>query len=481
MKYFVKVFFCMILVITIALAVMGYVLISHNFENALSREKARVLEEYQLLKFSLQAGMINAVEQGAVLEEVLSEIAGQTAQLAPENNLFAIYTDQFSVLQSSFPREYDFSQIATKQEDKLYYTTASIGETTHMLVSGYFEQSDMQLYLSVGRDIGAVLEEQQAQMKDYMIIYGIILCTSAVVLSVVSFLLTRPIGLLTQAAARIADGHYSERVYSRSHDEIGMLAQSFNKMAENVEEKIYALELNARQKEDFVANFAHELKTPLTSVIGYADMIYSKQCDAQTVHMAAGYILSEGMRLESLSFKLMELIVLGKQDFLLEEMPARELMEDIVHTLAPFMQEKQVLLTWQAEPCYVWAEYDLVKTMILNLADNAAKADSTQIHIRGSVVGHRYEICIEDDGCGIPEEELSRITEAFYMVDKARSRGQHGAGLGLAIAAKIAAIHGTRLNYSSAVGQGTTVRFSLPMQRRKHKRKRAGQNETRRQ
>ena len=282
MKYFVKVFFCMILVITIALAVMGYVLISHNFENALSREKARVLEEYQLLKFSLQAGMINAVEQGAVLEEVLSEIAGQTAQLAPENNLFAIYTDQFSVLQSNFPREYDFSQIATKQEDKLYYTTASIGETTHMLVSGYFEQSDMQLYLSVGRDIGAVLEEQQAQMKDYMIIYGIILCTSAVVLSVVSFLLTRPIGLLTQAAARIADGHYSERVYSRSHDEIGMLAQSFNKMAENVEEKIYALELNARQKEDFVANFAHELKTPLTSVIGYADMIYSKQCDAQS-------------------------------------------------------------------------------------------------------------------------------------------------------------------------------------------------------
>ena len=66
---------------------------------------------------------------------------------------------------------------------------------------------------------------------------------------------------------------------------------------------------------------------------------------------------------------------------------------------------------------------DLVKTMILNLADNAAKADSTQIHIRGSVVGHRYEICIEDDGCGIPEEELSRITEAFYMVDKARSQG----------------------------------------------------------
>ena len=141
-----------------------------------------------------------------------------------------------------------------------------------MLVSGYFEQSDMQLYLSVGRDVGVVLEEQQAQMQDYMIIYGIILCISAVALSGISFLLTRPIGLLTKAAGRIADGHYSERVYSRSHDEIGMLAQSFNKMAENVEEKIYALELNARQKEDFVANFAHELKTPLTSVIGYADM-----------------------------------------------------------------------------------------------------------------------------------------------------------------------------------------------------------------
>lgn len=476
MKYFVKVFFCMILVITIALALMGYVLISHNFENALSREKARVLEEYQLLKFSLQAGMINAAEQGAILEEVLSDIADQTAKLVPEGNLFAVYTENYSIWESNFPFAYSFSEIATQQTDKLYYTMDEIGGTTHMLVSGYFEQSDMQLYLSVGRDVGVVLEEQQAQMQDYMIIYGIILCISAVALSGISFLLTRPIGLLTKAAGRIADGHYSERVYSRSHDEIGMLAQSFNKMAENVEEKIYALELNARQKEDFVANFAHELKTPLTSVIGYADMLYSKQCDEETIHMAAGYILSEGMRLEALSFKLMELTVLGKQDFLLQEMPARELLEDVIHTLAPVMREKQILLTCQAEQRYIWAEYDLMKTMILNLIDNAAKADSTHIHIRGGVVRRRYEICIEDDGCGMAKEELSRITEAFYMVDKARSRGQHGAGLGLAIAVKIAKIHGTRLEYTSEIGRGTSVRFSLPMERmvrKNDKRKRA--------
>ena len=183
----------MILVITVALALMGYVLISHNFENALSREKARVLEEYQLLKFSLQAGMINAAEQGAILEEVLSDIADQTAKLVPEGNLFAVYTENYSIWKSNFPLAYSFSEIATQQTDKLYYTMDEIGGTTHMLVSGYFEQSDMQLYLSVGRDVGVVLEEQQAQMQDYMIIYGIILCISAVALSGISFLLTRPI------------------------------------------------------------------------------------------------------------------------------------------------------------------------------------------------------------------------------------------------------------------------------------------------
>ena len=91
-------------------------------------------------------------------------------------------------------------------------------------------------------------------------------------------------------------------------------------MADSITEKMDALELAVRQREDFVASFAHEIKTPMTSIIGYADMLYQKEMKPQEVQEAAGYILNEGMRMEALSFKLLELITLERQEFLLEEM-----------------------------------------------------------------------------------------------------------------------------------------------------------------
>ena len=83
--------------------------------------------------------------------------------------------------------------------------------------------------------------------------------------------------------------------------------------------------------------------------------------------------------------------------------------------------------------------------------------------VTGAVEGDRYLIRIDDDGRGIPADQLNRITEAFYMVDKSRSRREHGAGLGLALCARIAAIHGARLEYDTEEGQGTTVAIGLPV------------------
>lgn len=468
MKYFVKVFLCMILVVTIALALAGYFLISQNFEASVERENGRALEEYQLLKFTLQAGLISAAEQGDVSEDMVKTLASQTAQLAPEGNLTAIFIDiqdgqDLKKIFSDFPLDYDFNTLKQLQAGELGYITQKVNGRTLLVVSGYFEQNGVRLYLSTARNISEILAERQAQTRGYVVIYLIILCISAAVMFVISFFLTQPIKKLTQASARIADGHYSERAQVNSQDEIGALSSSFNAMAQTVEDKIHELEDNARQKEDFVANFAHELKTPLTSVIGYADMLYTKPCDQEMVKMASGYILGEGLRLEALSLKLMDLIVLGKQDFVLEEVASETLLEDISNTLLPLMRERKVVLEWTAQPDFVWVEYDLVKAMIMNLIDNASKADSTEVKLIGKRDERGYLVRVQDNGRGIPGKELARITEAFYMVDKARSRGQHGAGLGLAIASKIAALHQTSLQYESEVGKGTTVWFYLPV------------------
>ena len=106
-------------------------------------------------------------------------------------------------------------------------------------------------------------------------------------------------------------------------------------------------------------------------------------------------------------------------------------------------------------------EYDLFKTLLLNLADNAIKSGADTICILGRSMDTGYQIVISDNGCGIPEEEIARITEAFYMVDKSRSRKQHGAGIGLALASRIAQLHGAELKFESKLHHGTSVFVTL--------------------
>ena len=190
-------------------------------------------------------------------------------------------------------------------------------------------------------------------------------------------------------------------------------------------------------------------------------MIYQRELPRETVRDASWYIWNEGMRLEALSLKLMDLTVLGRQSFPLQEMAADELLQDVAEGMRPIFLERQVALRLEAEPAYIKVDYDLLKTLLINLMDNSMKAGCGRIALLGEVTEEGYRISVEDDGCGMEEEELSRITEAFYMVDKARSRQQHGAGLGLALAERIARVHGCELMFRSRKGEGTRVSFCL--------------------
>jgi signal transduction histidine kinase len=246
---------------------------------------------------------------------------------------------------------------------------------------------------------------------------------------------------------------------------VGQLAENFNQMAFAVEEKVQELSDSARQKEDFVANFAHELKTPLTSIIGYADRIYQKELPREEQKQAAWYIWNEGMRLESLSKKLMDLTVLNHKDFVLQELRADLLLLELETDVAYLMAEKGVTLACTAEAANIKVEYDLFKTLFLNLVDNSIKAGADHIMVTGTIKSEElqsnYMIQVEDNGNGIPKEEIGRITEAFYMVDKSRSRKLHGAGIGLALVKKIAEIHGADLAFESDGKSETIVSISL--------------------
>jgi signal transduction histidine kinase len=170
-------------------------------------------------------------------------------------------------------------------------------------------------------------------------------------------------------------------------------------------------------------------------------------------------IYSEGKRLESLSLKLMDLILLQKEQFQMELQDLGEMITEIKPALEIMAKEKGVVIVLDCEKGELPLERDLIKVLIFNLVDNALKASSPEqtITLRTYWRDGKYILAVIDQGIGIAEEDQDKIFEPFYMGDKSRTRSSNGAGLGLAICQNVAGIHGAVIRVNSNVQQGTTV------------------------
>lgn len=220
-------------------------------------------------------------------------------------------------------------------------------------------------------------------------------------------------------------------------------------------EKLQAL--NDRQSR-FVADLTHELKTPLTSMIGYADLLRSAPLDESRRRAAADAIYHESTRLESLSQQLLALQGLQTDGVTLGSVPVAAVFADVARSLpdaaldcdAPAgaaVRADRVLLA------------DLLRNLVLN-ALHAEPKDGT-VHLTCAEAGGQWQLTVRDNGCGIPAGALPHLTEPFYRVDKARARANGGSGVGLALCAEIAAAFGTKLEFESTPGEGTTVAICL--------------------
>ncbi|MDE6845135.1 MAG: HAMP domain-containing histidine kinase [Lachnospiraceae bacterium] len=460
MKLGAKIFLYITIFFSVAFLAGGYVLISYFYEITMEREIESAVEQYQYNKFVIQAHLIT---KGT---EWFEGAAGGNydigSAVSDMNDTVAIFSTDGLALVSEFPAETEFSGLLEDViPNKISYQFMKIRDKTYLLTAGVISHADTSVYLVTGTDVESVLKQYEQIIEKFGMVYGVTIGVGSLLIFGLSSFLTKPVKQLTYATKKIADGNYKERVAEGGRDEVGQLARNFNRMASAVEEKIQELSDGVRQREDFVANFAHELKTPLTSIIGYADRIYHKEMPREEQKQAAWYIWNEGMRLESLSLKLMDMTVLNHKDFILQEMNAQVLFQELTNDVKYLMNEKGVSFQCSVEGAYIDVEYDLFKTLFLNLIDNSIKAGATNIRVEGGRYEKDYVIQVCDNGSGIPAQEIKRITEAFYMVDKSRSRKQHGAGIGLALAEKIVQIHGGTLGFESDGSSWTKVGVRL--------------------
>ena len=212
-----------------------------------------------------------------------------------------------------------------------------------------------------------------------------------------------------------------------------------------------------------MADFSHEMKTPMTSIIGYADLLRSQVLTPDEQMDAANYIFSEGKRLEALGLKLLDMLSLDQSKLQLVPAHPADLVAGLLEHLKRLYAQKGIALQYRTEEGVCYLEPDLFKTLLVNLMDNARKAldSGGNIYVWQEMLPDGCRVRVLDNGRGIPPEALAHLTEAFYRVDKSRSRAQGGAGLGLSLCNEIVQLHGGTMQFESRVGNGTVVTVEL--------------------
>ena len=307
---------------------------------------------------------------------------------------------------------------------------------------------------------------------------NILFLMGAVMLSIMAFFLFQflnviflPLRQISSASAKIAGGDYNSRLPVRGKDEVASVAHNFNLMAEQVENQIHSLQDTAAQKQQFIDNFSHELRIPLTAVYGYAEYIQKAPVSEEERYECTEFIMSECRRLQNMADQLLNMALLRREEREYKDCSVADLLkqsEKIMHVRA---KEKRVRLSYvMSQNFYISGNMEQLLMLINNLTDNAVKASGPEEEVVISAYKKDSNIVVEikDHGIGMEPDEIPHIKEAFYRVDKARSRALGGTGLGLAICEKIVKLHHAELTFVSEPGKGTDVRLYFPQTVKEH-------------
>lgn len=221
-----------------------------------------------------------------------------------------------------------------------------------------------------------------------------------------------------------------------------------------------------KQKKQFTANVSHELKTPLTSIAGYAELIETGMAKPEDIKPFAGVIRKQALRLVSLSEDIIQLSQLEEsddEDMSFESVNLYEIAQRCVEALNINAINKCVTLNLTGEECYIRGKAQLVEELVYNLCDNAIRYNKENGNVTVTVtpLEKGASVSVKDTGIGIPKKYQERIFERFFRVDKSRSKATGGTGLGLAIVKHITQLHDAKLEISSEEGKGTEIIVSF--------------------
>lgn len=312
------------------------------------------------------------------------------------------------------------------------------------------------------------LSDLDREFRQLLFLFLGVSLAASTLLAIVLYLLLRrlntPLEKLRKATEGLAGGDFSARADESGNDEFSALAKDFNHMADQLNVHMQELQRTANEKQRMLDDLAHEMRTPLTSIHGYAEYIGSANISEEEKIDAAQYIMSESMRLKHISETLLDTAFVRENKI----MPSTLSVNEILHRTKEHFAERAAASGIELKICCE-QEFDIIGDEVLlelllsNLTENAIKA-TRKITERPRLVelgaikqGGEGVLFVRDNGIGMTEDQLAHVTEPFYRTDRSRSRGEGGTGLGLSLCARIVEAHHATLKFQSMPNKGTTV------------------------
>ena len=353
-------------------------------------------------------------------------------------------------------------EILKAKEDEKSFIIRTINNRKHAFVSSVVNLENRDFKLIISKDIQYVYTERINNYKFFIIIDFIMLIILSIGMYIISKKLTNPLVKLSNISKDIAKGKYNIRAEENNkNDEIGVLEHNFNLMIEVIENNIEELKYLNESKQRFIDSLNHEIKTPITSIIGYSELLLKNNVSEEIKIKALKYINSEAKRLETLNSTLLKLTLMREEKQNLKKVNLKDSIINVKNRLIYKMERKNINLNINMEDIDIWIDKGLLEILLTNIMDNSIKASDTNSRI--DIEGYynkdtdEYMLKIKDKGIGIPKEDLDKVLEPFYMVDKARTRKNNGIGLGLSICSEICNINNISLDIKSELNVGTEV------------------------
>lgn len=300
------------------------------------------------------------------------------------------------------------------------------------------------------------------KLKEYSILIKLNIIGGIFLLVIIYFIsddITKPIYSLISSMNEVINGNYNKKLkYKSNIYEINEISNNFSLMNTEIQNKIQELQESNNEKQRFINNLTHEIRTPLTSIIGYSDLMLKKRVeDFKLIFRAFENINREGKRILSLASNLITLITLDEKSLNLSNFSALEMIEEVKSSMDMKIKDFDIHIIIEGKDFEIYSDRELVFILITNFVDNAIKAVMSSNIKEIKMILNSREIIIKDTGIGISKDELTKIFEPFYMTNKSRNKSIDGFGLGLSICRQIVKLLNIKFNINSEVNIGTEI------------------------